>query len=180
MCCRQAAWSRWLIDKSAYIDQLVERGQWVGRQRELILLDILSQNEQFVLRWAFTACIGTSHTGGILRIFVQKGSFWMEKWSRWMFFFFFFFYKSQNCFPLITLTSQSSFLDISSNLPGSMAASILHGQTTLSWGVCGKVTQPKEIAAMKKGFSGTPCSWCSHWFFSIFPWNNVLSTSCHL
>ena len=68
----------------------------------------------------------------------------MEKWSRWMFFFFFFFYKSQNCFPLITLTSQSSFLDISSNLPGSMAASILHGQTTLSWGVCGKVTQPKE------------------------------------
>ena len=21
---------------------------------------------------------------------------------------------------------------------------------------------------MKKRFSGTPCSWCSHWFFSIF------------
>ena len=78
----------------------------------------------------------------------------MEKLSRWVFFFLFLFYQSQNCFPLITLTSQSSFLDISSNLPGPMAASILHGQTTLSWRVCGKVTQPKEIVKMKKNFQG--------------------------
>ena len=99
MCCRQAAWSRWLLDKSAYIDQLVERGQWAGRQRELILLDLLTEaNEQFMLRWAFTACIGTSHTGAILRIFVQKGSFWMEKWSRWMFFFLFLFSKVRTAF----------------------------------------------------------------------------------
>ena len=41
-----------------------------------------------MLRWAFTACIGTSHTGEILRIFVQRGSYWMEKLSRWRFFFF--------------------------------------------------------------------------------------------
>ena len=47
--------------------------------------------EQVVLRWAFTACIGTSHTGGILRIFVQRGFSWMEKLSRWMFFFLFYF-----------------------------------------------------------------------------------------